>query len=432
MRKRGACRLVLLLCILMLCSVAYGKTSLSLMMYGTPDQEFFFNLVKEGFEKDNPDYEMVFEIVPYGEYIAKVQVRYAAGAAPDVFLTWAQYKSMFVEDGMLLDLTDRINKSSIVRLDKFFPVIKDNISYQGRYWGTPWGFNSTLWIVNMDLLDEAGVAFPGYDWTVDDLRTASRKVARPEEQIFGTAHPLSGAHAIQWLENWAGHKWIDESQREVLVDSPGSVAMLEYWQELVQVLHVAPSSQYPRRSGATFMGTGDLAFWQTWSTETQNIVKLIQQGVEPFRWRFTTYPKAPHDQGHFAQGHLWSIPSNHPRPDQAWKLAEWLGGEACDYIWSASQRTPPTMPIRKHWDVYNQLLPEAQRQEVQNFIINILYGQGYARDFEYWPTFGQMSSVMGSAISRVLSGGVSAQEAMKQASTQMQAILNEYWAKRNQ
>jgi ABC-type glycerol-3-phosphate transport system substrate-binding protein len=432
MKSRGCYWLVLLLCVLMVGTVSGAKTKLTLMMYGTPAQEYFFNLVKEGFEGDNPEYEMEFEIVPYGEYIAKVQVRYAAGAAPDVFLTWAQYKSLFVEDGMLLDLTDRVNKSKIMRLDRFFPVIKDNITYQGRLWGTPWGFNSTLWIVNMELLDEAGVAFPGYDWTVDDLRTASRKVARPEEQIFGTANPLSGAHAIQWLENWAGHRWIDKSQRRVLVDSPGSVAMLEYWRELIQDLHVAPSSQYPRRSGATFMGTGDLAFWQTWSTETQNIVKLMQQGVEPFRWRFTTYPKAPQDQGHFAQGHLWSIPSNHPRPDQAWKLAEWLGSEACDFIWSASQRTPPTMPIRRHWDVYNQLLPESQRNEVQSFIINILYGQGYARDFEYWPTFGQMSSVMGSSINRVLSGAVSAQESMKQASGQMQAILNEYWAKRGQ
>ena len=93
---------------------------------------------------------MIFEIVPYGEYIAKVQVRYAAGAAPDVFLTWAQYKSMFVEDGMLLDLTDRINKSSIVRLDRFFRLSGRTYPIKGAIGALPGDSTrpcgSSIWI----------------------------------------------------------------------------------------------------------------------------------------------------------------------------------------------------------------------------------------------------------------------------------------------
>lgn len=140
-----------------------NETRLSLMMYGDDSQKYLFDLIKEGFERDNPGYKLDVEIVPYAEYIEKLQVRYASGVAPDVFLTWAQYKPQFVENGMLLDVTERINQSSVMSLDKFFPVIEDNISYQGRLWGTPWGFNSTVWMVNLDLLNEAGVGFPGYD-----------------------------------------------------------------------------------------------------------------------------------------------------------------------------------------------------------------------------------------------------------------------------
>lgn len=128
-------------------------------------------------------------------------MRYASGVAPDVFLTWAQYKPQFVENGMLLDVTERINQSSVMSLDKFFPVIEDNISYQGRLWGMPWGFNSTVWMVNLDLLNEAGVGFPGYDWTVEDLRDISRKVANPQKKVFGTTNPIAtaGGFMIQWV-----------------------------------------------------------------------------------------------------------------------------------------------------------------------------------------------------------------------------------------
>jgi ABC-type glycerol-3-phosphate transport system substrate-binding protein len=406
-----------------------GEIRLSLMMYGDDTQKYFFNLIKEGFERDNPGYKLDFEIVAYAQYIEKIQVLYATGTAPDVFLTWAQYKPQFVESGMLLDVTERINRSSVVSMDNFFPVIKDNVSYQGHMWGTPWGFNSTVWIANLDLLNEAGIAFPGYDWTVDDLREISRKVTRPEKKIFGTVNPIAsgGGHAIQWVMNWAGHGFIDESGRKVLVNSAGTVAMVDYWRELALDLGVIPSSRNPRTSGATFLGTGDLAFWQCWTTETQQLITLRDKGVTPVQWRFTTYPKAPNGQKHFAQGHLWSIPANSKRPDDAWKLLEWLGSEACDYIWASSQRTPPVMPNIRHWNAYNHLLNEQDRQEVLNFIINVMYSQGYAQDLAYWPTYGQMDTIIKSHFNQVFAGNTSAKIAMDQAATQMQIVLDEYW-----
>lgn len=405
---------------------------LSLMMYGDDSQKYFFDLIKEGFERDNPGYKLDYEIVAYAQYIEKIQVLFATGTAPDVFLTWAQYKPLFVESGMLLDVTERINRSEVVKLDQFFPVIKDNISYQGRMWGTPWGFNSTVWIANLDLLNEAGIAFPGYDWTVDDLREISRKIARPEQKIFGTVNPITSGdgHTIQWFINWAGHGYVDETGRKVLVNSNKAVEMVDYWRELALDLAVIPSSRYPRTSGATFLGTGDLAFWQCWTTETQRLITFRQQGIEPVRWRFTTYPKAANGQGHFAQGHLWSIPANSKRPDDAWKLLEWLGSEACDYIWASSQRTPPVMPNVRHWNAYNQLLSERDRQEVLNFIVNVVYGQGYAQDLSYWPTYGEMSTIIKAQLGQVYAGNISAKMAMDQAAAQMQIVLDEYWSKK--
>ncbi len=423
---------VLLTCLVLGTGIAQGsKTKVTLMMYGLTDQEYFWNLIKEGFERDNPEYELEYTLAGNTtQYIEKLLIQYASGVMPDVFLTYAQYKSKFVEDGMLLDLTDRINRSSVMRLDRFFPVIKDNISYNGRMWGSPWGFNSKVWMVNMDLLDQAGLRFPGYNWTVDDLRNYSRKIAQPDKKIFGTANTSTGSGdgaALQWLYNWAGHTWIDASGRKVIFNSPGSVAMVDFWRELIIDSKVIPNTQYPRKTGATFLGTGDLAFYETWSTETQQIVNLQKQGIEPIRWRFTTYPKAPFAQQHVAWGHVWSIPANHPNPDKAWKLVEWLGSEACDYIWSASQRTPPLMANSRHWNAYNALLTESQKAEVQSFIVNTLYSQGYARNLEYWPTFDKMQAIVRAQYGNVYSGKVPAQTAVEQAAVQMQAILDEYW-----
>jgi len=154
------------------------------------------------------------------------------------------------------------------------------------------------------------------------LRDISRKVANPQKKVFGTTNPIAtaGGFMIQWVMNWAGHGFLDESGHNVIVNSPGAVEMVDYWRELALDLEVMASTRIPRAKGANFLGTGDLAFYQCWTTETQRLVTLKEQGIEPVQWRFTTYPKAPNGQRHFAQGHLWSIPANSKRPDDAWKL----------------------------------------------------------------------------------------------------------------
>ncbi len=415
-------------------SAAAADTTLRLLTYGNPDQQYFYDLIKEGFERDNPGYKLDVEIVAFGQYIERVLVNYAAGTAPDVFMTWAQYKPRFVEDGIILDLTRYINESDVVDLDNFFPVIRDNISYQGRYWGTPWGFNSTLWVANVDLLNESGVAVPDVDWTVDDFREIARRVARPDEQIFAiNGAPITNNVSIQWMENWAGHRWIDETGKKVLVNTEAAVEMVEFWRDLRIEQRAIPSPLAPRATGASFLTTGDVAFQQMYSSEiTFQTAQLLQQGTKPVNWALVTYPAGPKGQKHFAQGHLWTIPANHPNPDQAWRLVEWLGSKNADYIWSSSRRTPPAMLDRDHWDAYNAELPPEYRDVALDFIIDTLYEGEYAHNFEYWPTYDEMLAIWTPTVNRVLNDEVSARSAMDDAARTMQSVLDEYWASNGQ
>lgn len=426
MVRRGielSCALVLV----WLLAVGVHAKTLTLMMYGNPDQQYYYDLIKAGFERDNPGYVLEYELVPFGEYIEKVLVNFAAGTSADVFLTWAQFKPQFAEDGVILDLTHYIESSDKMNLEAFFPVIEQNISYDGRYWGAPWGFNSTLWVANADMLNEAGLAVPAHDWSVDDFKGYARKLARPDEQIFAiAASPIGDYSGIQWMQNWAGHKWVDEDGTDVLVNSESAVDMVDFWREIAVEMRAMPSTLTPRADRANFFTSGDAAFAQYFTTVTADLSRLVEQGVHTVNWDFVTYPKAPRGQGHFAQGHLWTIPSNHPNPDEAWKLVEWLGSEQADYVWSSSQRLPPTMPLREHWDLYNRGLPPEQRQKAHDFIINTLYQGEYANNFEYWPTFGPMNSIWNAEIKKVLDGEKSARAAMDEAARTMQVVLDEY------
>jgi multiple sugar transport system substrate-binding protein len=411
-----------------LSSFVSARTKVTMMMYGPPEHEVFYEQIKAGFEKDNPDYELEYTLIAQSEYINKMIVNLVAGAAPDVFLTWAQYKAQWVEDGLLYDITDMVKNSSVYRLDKFFPPIQENVSYKGRIYGSPWGFNTSLYWANLDLLEKNGIALPSQDWTYEDLRQISKKVARPEQKVFGTlAQTATGdASYVQQLLNWAGHSYLDEAQRKVLINSEGSLALADYWRQMAQVDRVTPTSQTPRRSGAEAFVDGDLAFWYGWSSDTNRIATLQQSGLQIIRYAPMRWPKAANGQYMFAQGHLWTMPAGHPQPEKAFKLIEWLGSEACDRIWASAQRTPPTMPNRSHWDAYNRLLPVDERNMTVNFLMSAL-GEGYVSNFEYWPTWPDLQNILRTQFNLLLQGQIGTKEAMDTAASLMQIRQDDYW-----
>ncbi|MGI6543414.1 MAG: ABC transporter substrate-binding protein [Limnochordia bacterium] len=414
-----------------LTSFVCARTKVTMMMYGPPEHERFYEQIKAGFERDNPDYELEYTLIAQSEYINKMIVNLVAGAAPDVFLTWAQYKGQWVEDGLIYDITDMVRNSSVYRLDKFFPPIRENVSYNDRIYGAPWGFNTSLFWANLDLLESNGIALPSQEWTYDDLRLIAKKVAKPEQRVFGsTAQTATGdASYVQQMMNWAGHSYLDETQRQVLVNSPGALGLADFWRQMAVEDRVVPTAQLPRRSGAEAFVDGDLAFWYGWSSDTNRVATLQQSGLQTIRFAPMRWPKANYGQYMFAQGHLWTIPAGHPDPERAFKLIEWLGSEACDMIWASAQRTPPTMPNRDHWDAYNRLLSPQERNMTVNFLMSVM-GEGYVRNFEYWPTWPELQNILRSQFTRLLQGQIGTKEAMDTAAQLMQVYQDEYWARK--
>ena len=395
---------------------------LILATYGDSSDIDKWDDVLKGFTARYPEYTVKVEETVFDQYPSKIVTQIATGNAPDVFLTWAQYKPKWVTEGLLLDVTDRWEKSEILTGTKFYPAAVDSVRYRGRLYGVPYDFNSMVWFVNRTLLEEAGVPVPPDNWTVEEMRTVSRKTLDPVKGINGPGIPIDWGWGpnIQWYHNWTGHEWLDETRTKVLVNDPKAIDMFNWFLKARQDLTLPPG----KAKGDFFAGFQSM--WEGWFSYMNLIWDAFKKarGSNPLDFTLKPYPAGPSGQHNFAQGHMWAIAATCKRPDDAWKLAEWLAGPEGQAALNRHKIAPPVILDEQLWRSYLDFLPESKQREVVAFVHLKLYGgTGYARNFQYWPTFAEMNDIMIKHIQAIFQMGKSPANELTMAQEELEAIL---------
>lgn len=407
-----------------------GRTKLVLAVYGEATYEAGpLAQIKKAFEARYPQFELDVQIIPFGEYITKITAMVASKTAPDVFITWAQYKATWADQGIIMDVTEFAEKDPSFRLDEFYPVIRDVVTYRGRIWGTPQGFSSAVWIVNADRFAERGLPLPSERWTVHDLLALARKTTAVEKGYFGTELPLYGigGGSLQWFYNYTGRYWLSEDGRRSVIAEPEAIEMVEFWRRLLFDEKVAPSVKNPMLpnrdewSGAIAMWEGWLAYLQRFETLRQELAK---KGQTMWEWKLYPYPAGPYAQKNFAQGHMWSIPAGARNPQASWLLASWLASREAEEIWARTGHSEPQRPDAGLWSTYLAFFPRDKAAEVGRFILQTLYGKSYALNFNYPRQYDRLEPIVRSALARIFEQGAAVANTLQQAADQMNRVLS--------
>jgi multiple sugar transport system substrate-binding protein len=114
------------------------------------------------FEKANPGITVKLEFVAYDALFDKIVASKAAGGSGyDVVLYDVIWPANFAENGVLVDVTDKIaatDKSQI------FDGAWATVSYQDKFYGMPWILDTKYLFYNTEILQKAGIAAPPKTW----------------------------------------------------------------------------------------------------------------------------------------------------------------------------------------------------------------------------------------------------------------------------
>lgn len=390
-------------------------TTLQLVMYGSNAEAW--QGIADAFHEANPDILVEVQLFPYGEYPEKILVMFASGNPPDLFQTWAQYKSQWVHLGLLDDVTDRWKQSNVLQETEIYPFMLDAATYKDRIYGVPYDYNTTVYFVNRDLLSQAGFDSPAENWNVDDMRDIARKITDETRGTYGVSQRItSGGHGIQWYKNWTGQGWLNNAGDQVLVNTPEALDMLNWWHENLYQYDTTPRpGSFPARGGFDAGGHGlHYAF--------MNVAFNFPDTLD---WEMALFPAGPAHQGNFAQGHLYSMAYNTPHKEAAWRFLEWMASYEGQKALVELNRRQPSGPYEDLWDLYFSHLPSTKADEVSRWVMGTLYGKGYADNMEYWLTYPEMNSMMSSALNSIFNQNQPITNVMDDVARLMQLILDE-------
>lgn len=418
MRGRRLRFLVALGLALLVAFPAAAQEEIRLVTYGDyGDTYAAYSAIAEAFNKSHPGYKLRVELYPFAEYISKLTVMILSGSPPDVFQTWAQYRPSWVAQGLLMDLTPFWEKSAIAQSAELYPFVLQAAMQDGKIWGVPHDFNQMAWVLNVDEFNRAGIPLPDENWTVEDMVNYAVRMTDPDRGVYGVQ--LNGHWSIsswQWAVLFNGQGWLSDDRKQVLVDGPEMIEMLEMWYDLVFTRRAANSPAVPPAAGDQWQG--GFAMWQGWTDSSFRLALTA-----PYEWTLTTEPKGPANNYSFAQGHMWSMASNNPNPEKGWLLLEWLLSPEGQQAIVRYDHRQPLMHDPDLWALFFEQLPPNKRHEVQSFVMGTLYGKGLIYTMSYFPEWSSVDPIMNTHLNTIFYNNEAPATAMGRAAQQIRAIM---------
>lgn len=341
------------------------------------------------FNKTHPQIQVEALYVGQGDQqIPKILAAVVGDAAPDLLWYAPMITGQLVELGALRSLDDWLSTSPVAA--EIDPALRESMEWQGQTWSIPFGTNNVGVFYRPSLFAAAGIRKLPQTW--DEFRLVAKALTRPEKNQHGLLLPLGKGEwtVFMWLPFlWGGGGEIVADGGAVQVASPGAIAALQMWQDLVNdgsALLSQPERGY--ELDAFLAGKVAMQLTGPWT-----LGQLRQTGVE---FGVMPIPAGLRPATSTGGENLFFFRTTPAREQAAQVFGEYVLSEAFQTEWAiATGYLPVNLRSRQSQD-YQTFM--AQQPAVQVFLDQAKYG----RSRPIVPGYSRISEALGRAIESVL------------------------------
>lgn len=293
----------------------------------TPEEHEMFEKEVERLTGMNVDIEK-----PSADYDKKLLTAMSNGEKYDLVYLNQQIMDQLVDQGVLTDLTDKVEQSSILGDPEVIPTEDwEMLKYDGKIYSVFNKFEGgTLPIVRQDWMDKLGLKEPK---TLDEMYNVLKafKEQDPDgnkkDDTFGLS--VAGLYDIQGFMSAAGLKYkyvIDENgKRTIPYATDAAVPMYEWFAKLYKegILDPSFATNDTKKMRDLFLTdrVGMVTYWDVWVGQFNN---LMQKDNPKFEAKGISGIPGPDGKVLLRRGEpsVWGIPVNAEHPDLAMKFLE--------------------------------------------------------------------------------------------------------------
>jgi len=306
---------------------------------GGANANALFETSIDRFEAAFPQYHVVRDSVPYGEFHAKILTAYAGGNAPDAHgVPWGTVWSM-AHKGGLLDMNGLVEGDPDIDWDGMWPAVTDGCCYPEStiIALTRESFGLRIYAYNKALFEAAGVDTPDVDmdagnWTWDVWRAKAGQLTQFDENdrrvIMGANQSADYWNLITVMPSF-GVSMFNPEVTHFNLDDPAIVDWLEMLPEMINEERSLgkPDETADFNWGAS--GKQAIVTTSTWS------VPNYRTTWEDIDWDFVPPPKGTAGHSNFVGNDYHSINgSGTANVDAAWELLKFINSPGEDLWWA--------------------------------------------------------------------------------------------------
>jgi multiple sugar transport system substrate-binding protein len=296
------------------------------------------------------------------------------------------------------------------------------LSWKGTLYGLPVGVYTNNAILNLDLLQQNGIARPKPDWTLDDALAIARKVTvrrtGDDDSTWGFFHQWEATlpFTYTWIKGNGGDPIVpaESPTKSQFATDAETVNTYQWLVDLSQRTGVMPVASTGAATG--FFAKGQVAINVASTNNLWGIFPDQGQGAAQFAWDVHPLPVMKKGRFQPIRSFSYGISRNSKNPQLTWELLKDVVGPAGQTDWYTNARFAPSIKSLLNGVFVQDTSTPANKKAI---VDSILSGKSMPKS----PAWVEIDDAAIKVMATIRSGTVSVKEGLADLDRQVQGLL---------
>jgi multiple sugar transport system substrate-binding protein len=299
---------------------AMAQVTLKIWSIDGNDRVGIADTYSKEFDEANEDIVVEYRIVPFDDLVNETLRAFATGNAPDIVSFDNPDFALFSSRGAMLDITDRVAASEVIKAENYFEGPLNSVSWDGKLFGIP-KYTDTIGVFyNKDLFAKAGITEPPKTWA--EFTEYAEKLTDPANNVYGATFSArageEGTFQFLPIMQMAGGGYDN-------VNTEGAAEVLDLWKKMVDngwaSKDVLSLGQWDS-TGTFNSGNAAMAISGPWEID-----RMVEDAK--FDWGVALLPTIEEGGARSSAlgGFDWGIMSTTKHPDEAFRALEYFAAQ---------------------------------------------------------------------------------------------------------